>query len=442
MFAFEVKTGQRVSSEELSLFYSYFTMIHCERHRLDNGLTVIINREATTPLVAVNLLYKTGSGSEDPHMTGMAHLFEHMMFSGTTTEPNFDRRVDLAGGQNNAFTNCDVTNYYITLPANNLETALWLESDRMQNLVLTEENLSVQKSVVTEEFKQRYLNQPYGDRFLLLRDLLYGAFHPYGWPPIGKSSSHIESITKEAASAFYKREYSPDNAILVISGNIEVSSAIKLTERWFGSIENSGERKGCSPVKALPGAVAAGGPARKVVERNVPADSIYKAWEVPGRSEDGFHTFDMITDILAGGESGRLYRRLVRDKHLLSSVNAFVSGEIDSSMLVVTGMVAKDISADEAEEAIEREIELLSAELVDEKECQKVKNRFRPTFHMSLTGITNRSALLAMHEAAGSADEISDEIVKYTSVTPSMMMTAARSYLTGQRCATLRYKRL
>ncbi|MBE0674178.1 MAG: insulinase family protein [Bacteroidales bacterium] len=405
------------------------------KYTLDNGLTLLVHSDTTTPLVAVNLLYNVGSKDENPSMTGFAHLFEHLMFGGTRAVPDFDNALQLAGGESNAFTNSDITNFYITIPSINLETALWLESDRMSGPDLSDKSLNVQKNVVSEEFRQRYLNQPYGDAMLNLRPLVYKV-HPYRWPTIGMDISHIEKADHDQVRSFFSDHYTPENAILTIAGNIRPARALKLVTKWFDSIE---PRE--SVTRNLPTEPVKTAPSRLVLEKDVPADAIFKAWVICPRNDKRFHIYDTITDILAGGESGRLYASLVRDKRVFSEINAYVTGEVEEGMLLITGRAVPGISMSQAEEALDAEINKIRSQHVPEKELAKVRNRFTSAFHISHTGIMTKATALSLFELMGSASDINKEVESYASVTPEMIMEAGESVLSENRASTLWYKR-
>ncbi len=412
-------------------------IINTSKYTLDNGLKLLVHTDTSTPLAAVNILYNVGSKNEHPDMTGSAHLFEHLMFGGTGAVRDFDRSLQLAGGESNAFTNTDITNYYITIPVSNIETALWLESDRMKGPDLSDKSLTVQKKVVAEEFRQRYLNQPYGDVMLNLRPLVYKV-HPYRWPTIGIDISHIEKADHERLREFFTTYYHPENAILTIAGNIKPEKALRLANKWFGSIS-----PGASPAKpGLPGEPVKKEPERLSLTRDVPADAIYKAWVICKRSDYEFHTFDALTDILAGGESGRLYASLVRDKRVFSEINAFITGELDNGMLLIYGRISDKVAIETAEEALEEEIERLRKEPPSPRELQKVKNRFESSFHLSHAGVLHKATALSLFELMGDAMKINEEVSSYSSVTAEMITETADKILTEESASTLLYRKI
>jgi zinc protease len=306
-------------------------MISFDRFTLENNLRVIVHRDTSTPMVCLDVLYDVGARDEEENKTGFAHLFEHLMFGGSINIPSYDEPLQLVGGENNAFTTNDLTNYYCTVPAENLETAFWLESDRMLSLAFTGKSLEVQRNVVIEEFKQRYLNQPYGDVWLLLRPLAYRV-HPYKWATIGKEISHIEQATMDDVKGFFNKHYNPSNAILVVAGNVEVAEVKRLAEKWFAPIPS-----GTKPKRALPPEPRQTEPRKLTVERDVPASSIYKVYHMCARNDEAYHTIDIISDILSRGNSSRMYKSLVKEKTLMSEVNAYVMGDIDKGLFVISG---------------------------------------------------------------------------------------------------------
>ena len=408
-------------------------MVEFRSYRLDNGLRLIVHEDRSTPLVAMNVLYDAGSRDEDPSLTGMAHLVEHLMFGGTGNIPEYDLPLQLAGGENNAFTNNDITNYYLTLPSGNIETAFWLESDRMLAPDFTGRKLDVQKSVVIEEFKQRYLNQPYGDAMLLLRPLAYTT-HPYRWPTIGIDPSHIERIRLEDVQHFFSRHYNPGKAILTLTGNITPERAYDLTKLWFGSVP-----PGEPHARSLPSEPVQTEERRMTVERNLPASAIYKAWHMGSRSGPDFHTMDMITDLLAGGESGRLYNRLVRDLNLFSEINAYITSDLDPGLVIMTGKLMKGVNVEKAEKAVIQVIDELKDTVPTDTEIDKVKNRYESSSVLSNTSILNKALNLSVYELLGDASRINREVENYRAVSRPMIRDAAIRYLNPENCSTLYY---
>lgn len=409
-------------------------MIQFEKFTLPNGLRVIVHQDEATPIVAFNLLYNAGARDEHPDKTGFAHLFEHLMFEGSVNIPHFDEPLQKVGGENNAFTNNDITNYYITLPVSNLETAFWLESDRMLGLNLTPKSLDVQRHVVIEEFRQRYLNQPYGDVWLLLRPLVYRV-HPYRWPTIGKEIKHIEEATLDDVKEFFDKYYAPNNAILVVAGDVEVDRIKELAENWFGPIPRGPEMERNLPVEPAQTA-----PRKLEVERDVPADAIYRAYHTGSRKSENYHTVDLISDILARGHSSRLFNSLVKDNPLFSEIDAYVTGDLDPGLFIIAGKVNPGIDINVANKAIDEELERLILEPVSETELQKVKHKAESTLVFSETSVLNKAMNLAFFELLGDAAMINQESEKFIKVTALDIQTAATKIFQPKNSTTLFYK--
>ncbi len=409
-------------------------MIHFERFTLDNGLTVIFHHDKSTPLVAVNTLYKVGARDENPEKTGFAHLFEHLMFGGSKHIPDFDTPLQAVGGENNAFTNNDITNYYITLPKQNIETALWLESDRMLELAFTPESLEVQRKVVIEEFKQNYLNQPYGDVWHLLRQMAYRV-HPYRWPTIGKDISHIEQATLDEVKAFFYRYYRPNNAILSIAGDLSFAQVQDLVHKWYAGIP-----KGENISRNYPQEPQQTEERRQVVERDVPLNAFYQVFHMGGKNDATYQATDLLSDILAHGESSRLKQHLVYEKQLFNELSAYVTGSFDPGLLVISGKLNDNISFEQAEEAIEQELTGLKNNLVDNKELEKVKNKIISLQKFEKIHILNKAMALAINESLGDANRINTEIERYKEVTPEDIRRQAQSILNRENSSTLIYK--
>jgi zinc protease len=408
-------------------------MIQFSRFSLDNGLRILVHEDKSTPLVAMNILYDVGSRDEDPEMTGLAHLFEHLMYGGSANIPEYDLPLQLAGGENNAFTNNDITDYYLTVPAENIETSFWLESDRMLELDFSQKALDVQKSVVIEEFKQRYLNQPYGDAMLLLRPLAYKV-HPYRWPTIGMEISHIERVDLEHVNKFFFSHYAPDNAILTLSGNVNTDRVYKLTEKWFGPIPSrkSGKRN-------LPSEPKQNEPRTLTVRRNIPADALYKVWHMGKRKSDDFYSLDLLTDLLAGGESGRLYNKLVREKNLFSEINAFITSDIDPGLVILNGKLMKDVDIMVAESAVNEVIDELKDSALKDDEMEKVKNKFESSTVLSNISILNKAMNLSFYELLGDPGFVNREVESFRAVSREMVSEAAIRYFNPENCTTLYY---
>lgn len=408
-------------------------MVKFDRFTLDNGLRVIVHRDTSTPIVAMNIIYNVGSRDEHPERTGFAHLFEHLMFGGSVNIPRFDEPLERVGGENNAFTNNDYTNYYLTVPVHNLETAFWLESDRMLDLAFSTKSFDVQRNVVVEEFRQNYLNQPYGDAWMLLRPLAYKV-HPYRWATIGIHPSHIEEAAMEEVRDFYSRFYNPCNAILVIAGDVETEQIKELSKKWFGVIQ-----KGSVYNRNLPVEPEQTEARTLSVNRDVPFDAVYKAWHMCGRMDAGFYATDLISDILSAGQSGRLHQQLVKNLRLFSDINAFISGDIEAGLFVVTGKLMKGISMEEAESALQVEIDKILSTSVDESELQKVKNRVEAIMEFSEMRVLEKAMNLAYYELLGDAAQANELLARYASVTTDDITLEARKLFRPENCSTLYY---
>ncbi len=409
-------------------------MINYSRFTLDNGLRILVHEDRSTPLAAMNILYDVGSRDEEPESTGLAHLFEHLMFGGTAGIPEFDNHLLVAGGENNAFTNTDITDYYITLPSGNIETAFWLESDRMNLLDFSQRNLDIQKNVVIEEYNQRYLNQPYGDAMLLLRPLAYKV-HPYRWPTIGMDISHISEISLPKIRDFFFTHYAPNNSILTLTGNISTDRAISLSTKWFGKIE----KRNVKP-RNLPDEPEQTEERILTVERDVPVDALYKIWHTGPRISNDFYTLDLITDLLAGGESGRLYTRLVRQKKLFSEINAYITSDIDPGLIILHGKLMKGVDIHHAEESVNKVIDDLKEKYPSSPEMEKVKNKFESANVFANTNILNKAINLSFYSIIGNPDLINHEIDLYRKTGRTMVIEAARRYFDPSNCSTLYYK--
>ena len=408
-------------------------MINYEKFSLSNGLKVIVHRDEATPLACVNILYDVGARDEDEARTGFAHLFEHLMFGGSVNIPSYDEPLQMVGGENNAFTTNDITNYYLTLPAENLETAMWLESDRMLSLAFSEKSLEVQRNVVIEEFKQRYLNQPYGDAWLLLRPLAYKV-HPYKWSTIGKEIKQIEEAAMEDVKAFFKKHYNPKNAIMVVSGNVTVEQVKTLSEKWFGTIP-SGEK----PVRNLPAEPKQEEYRLLVVDRDVPFDQLTMAFHMCDRRDKDYHAMDLLSDILSRGNSARLYNRLVKEERMFSELSAFVMGDMDKGLFVVSGKVSPGVSIEKAEEAVFTELEKLNSTLIHEREMNKVKNKVESSLMFAEMSILDKSMNLAYFELLGDIDLINKEIGNYLRVTAQDIQRLTKEVLRKTNCSSLHY---
>ncbi len=408
-------------------------MINFTAFTLDNGLRVLVHEDVSTPLAAFNVLYDVGSRDEDPEKTGFAHLFEHLMFGGSRHIPSYDEPLQRVGGENNAFTSPDVTNYYITLPAANLETAFWLESDRMLSLSFDPEVLRVQRSVVIEEYKQNYLNQPYGNAMITLKELAYRV-HPYRWPTIGRRISHIEEATLDDVQTFFYRHYVPSNAVLVVAGSVTVDEVKRLTERWFGPIPT-----GNRPPRQLPTEPNQTKQREQHVTGAVPADALYKAYHMPARLDVRYHTADLLSDVLERGKSSRLYTEVVKKNPLFSSINAYITGSADPGLLVIQGKVQRGITMEEANRAVESVVEELRSATISDEELEKVKNQAESSLVFAEMELLNRAMNLAYATVLGDSSIVNQESKKIQAVTAEGMQQMASEVLTADNCSTVFY---
>ncbi|MDA3779576.1 MAG: pitrilysin family protein [Bacteroidales bacterium] len=404
-----------------------------EKITLSNGLKVLLHSDMSTNLLAFNLLYKVGSKNEDSEKTGFAHLFEHLMFEGSKNIASYDEPLQMVGGENNAFTNNDITNYYITLPKENLETAFWLESDRMLELNFSEKKLAVQKNVVIQEFNQRYLNQPYGDISLLLKPLAYKV-HPYQWATIGKNTEHIKNASLKDVKDFFYSHYAPNNAILSICGNVSIEIVRELSEKWFGGISsrelsNKNLPKEPKQIKSR----------EKTVYRDVPYDALYKAYHMSARNTDDYFVADLISDVLSNGRSSRLYQILVIEKQIFSDIDAYISGDIDEGLFIFSGKLMHNIDIKIAEKELLIEIERLKTEIVSEYELEKVKNKFESIHQFSEISILNKAMDIAFCELLGDAELINTEISRYRNVSVNEISNLANVIFDDNNCSTLYY---
>ncbi len=416
-------------------------MIQYKEHTLKNGLTVLAHRDPATRMAAVNLLYRVGARNENPSRTGFAHLFEHLMFRGTKQIPDFDAPIQQACGENNAFTNNDYTDYYITLPKDNIETAFWLESDRMTGLDITPEALATEKKVVIEEFNQRYLNQPYGDQWLLLRGMAYKT-HPYRWATIGLTPDHIAGASLEEVQAFYRRYYRPSNAILSVAGDFAPEEIFRLAEKWFSEIPDdrqssaNGQTEICEAIPAEPQQREA---RRQEVVRKVPATSITIAFHMGSRTSREFYLCDLISDLLAGGTSSRLYLHLVKQQPLFSAVNAYITGDMDPGLFVVTGQLLPDVTVETGEQALWHELELLQTTDVSAYELEKVKNKFEAETLFGELNVMNKAMNLGFYRMLGDMQLLNGEIEIFRSIQAQEICEGAQRIFTPDNSSTLIY---
>jgi len=408
-------------------------MIKFEKFTLNNGLRFIVHHDPSTTIVTFNVLYDVGSRDESPDRTGFAHLFEHLMFEGSRNIPSYDTPLQNAGGENNAFTSTDITNYYITLPKENIETAFWLESDRMLGLDFSEKKLEIQKNVVVEEFNQRYLNQPYGDAFLLLRPLAYEK-HPYRWATIGKSIDHIKEARLDEVKNFFKHHYAPNNAIICIAGNITKQEVQNLADKWFGPIpqKNIAERH-------LPKEPVQTKAKTQTVESNVPFKAIYKVFHMSSKFEREYYVTDLISDLLANGKSSRLYQNLVKERKLFSEINAYITGEIDPGLFIISGKLMHHVNMEEAEMAIRSELDKITDGSFTDYELEKVKNKFEAVYEFGQLSALNKAMSLSYFELLGDADLINHEIEKYRSISREEITSVASQLFKSTNSSTLYY---
>ena len=409
-------------------------MIKFKEFELENGLRIIYHSDKSTPIVAFNMLYDVGARDEDENKTGFAHLFEHLMFGGSVNIPNFDGPLQLVGGENNAFTSNDITNYYITLPKANIETAFWLESDRMLSLAFTDRSLEVQRQVVVEEFKQRYLNQPYGDVFLLLRPLAYKK-HPYRWATIGKKLEHIENATMEDVKAFFATHYHPANAVLSIAGNVSMEKVKELSEKWFAAIPRR-EKK----IRNLPNEDSQTEKRVLTVKRNVPQDAIYYAFHMVERNHPDYYTTDLLSDILSRGNSSRFHQNLIKKCDVFTEVNAFITGDMDRGLFIISGKLKQLSTYEEAEKLIWQELNTLTSKVVDPLELQKVKNKAIASHEFGKVSVLNKAMGLAISSLIDTPNLINTEIDRYKNVTASDVKRVASELFREKNMSVLYYK--
>ncbi len=409
-------------------------MIHFEKFTLDNGLRVIVHQDLSTPMAVVDVMYDVGARDEDPDHTGFAHLFEHLMFGGSINIPNYDEPLQMAGGENNAYTTNDLTNYYLQIPAENLETAFWLESDRMLSLAFGEKSLEVQRKVVMEEFKEHYLNKPYGDVWHKLRELAYKK-HPYRWMTIGKELSHIENAQLQDVKNFFFKFYRPANAILVVAGNVTAGRVKELAEKWFGDIP-AGEKY----VRSLPQEPEQKEARKLEVEATVPLDAFYQCWHISSRLDKRYYIADLITEILGGGASSRLFQKLVKEQQIFSHIECHHFGSCDNGLLAIEGKLVKGVSLPDAEKAVQDVLQKLQEEPVTEAELQKVKNKTESMIAFEDMSLMNRANSLAYYELLGDAELINSELDKYASITPQEILEESRRVFRYDNSNTLYYK--
>jgi len=408
-------------------------MIKFDRFQLANGLRVLVHEDVSTPMVVVDVLYDVGARDEDPKKTGFAHLFEHLMFGGSVNIEDFETPLQLAGGENNAYTTNDFTNYYIQLPAENIETAFWLESDRMLSLAFSEKSLEVQRKVVIEEFKEHYINKPYGDAWFKMRELVYKE-HPYRWMTIGSELSHIEQAQLGDVKDFFFKYYRPVNAILVVAGKVTTEQVRVLAEKWFGNLP-SGEKY----QRKLPREPRQEGPRKLELKADVPLDALYKCYHMASRTEPGYYVADLITEVLGGGASSRLHQALIKEKKLFSQIECYHTGSVDPGLVVIEGKLIKGVNMAEAEKAVEEELDKLKAAPITEKELTKIKNKTESAIVFEDMSVMNRANSLAIYELLGDVNMMNTELAKYQAVTAEEILTTSRQIFDPNNSNTLYY---
>lgn len=405
-----------------------------QRHILSNGLRLIVHEDPSTPLASCNVVYRVGSRDENPDMTGMAHLFEHFMFTGSKNIADFDAQLQSVGAINNAYTTQDITHYYITLPAVNIEHALWLESDRMMELAFQQEKLDIQKHVVIEEFKENFLNRPYGDMWLLYNQF-YFQKHPYQWLPIGKEISHIEKVNMEDMKNFFYRFYRPNNAVLTISGNVHFEEIVPLVEKWFGPIPPGPALERQYPQEDHPTQHR-----MYEVERNVPADMLFKGWPTCGRLDTDFYAYDMLSDLFGSGQSSYLYKKFVMEDAVFTDISAYITGTLDPGVFIIGGRPAEGVSIEEADQKLNDFIYQLPENSISSHDLQKVKNRVESIILQNDIKIEDRSSSLAVAECFSCAEDFNDETQRYFAVTEEQINTLCHKMFRQEQEATMYYR--
>ncbi len=409
-------------------------MIHFDRFTLENGLKVIFHKDPTSPLAVVNTLYDVGARDENPNKTGFAHLFEHLMFGGSVNIPDFDAPLQHAGGESNAFTSNDITNYYDVLPAQNLETALWLESDRMMSLAFTNKSLETQRSVVIEEFKQRYLNQPYGDVWLYLRPLAYTK-HPYQWATIGKEIKHIEEAEMVDVVAFFHKFYNPSNAILCIAGNFELDYIKEVVEKWYGDIPS-----GIKPARVLPAEPPQTVFREQTIERKVPSDAFYYAFKMPERKNSDYFIVDILSDALGRDKSSRLYTKVQKELKLVTEIGAYITGSLNEGLLIISGKLSPDVTFEQVDQAIWDVLDELKETPLTKQELMRLKNKITTAKAFQDKGLLNRAMNLSYFELLGDAEGINEEAQIYDAILPKHIQKISKSILLKTNCSLLKVK--
>jgi zinc protease len=408
-------------------------MIAYEKFILDNGLRVIVHPDFTTPMAVVNVMYDVGARDENPEKTGFAHLFEHLMFGGSINIDDYDEPLQMAGGENNAYTTNDLTNYYIQLPVENLETAFWLESDRMLSLAFSKKSLDVQRKVVCEEFKEHYINKPYGDVWHKMRNLIFDK-HPYKWMTIGKELKHVEDATLEDVKAFFDKHYTPNNAILVVAGPVTVEQVKTLANKWFGPIP-----AGDKYIRAIEQEPVQTAPKKLITEANVPLNALYKCWHIDNRLSNQYYCVELLTEIMGSGGSSRLFQSLVKEKQLFSNIECYHFGTIDPGVLVIEGKLINGVKIEDAEAAVQNEINILLKNGITENELEKAKNKTESAIAFEDMTILNRANSLAFYELLGNADLMNTELDRYRAITSNLLMDEVKQIFSDNNCSTMYY---
>ena len=410
-------------------------MIQFERFVLDNGLRVLVHEDPSTPMAVVNVLYDVGARDEHPDKTGFAHLFEHLMFGGSINIPDYDEPLQRAGGENNAYTTNDLTNYYCQVPAQNLETAFWLESDRMLSLAFSEKSLDVQRKVVCEEFKEHYINKPYGDIWHKMRELAYKV-HPYRWMTIGKELSHVEKAHIDDVKAFFFKHYRPVNAILVVAGNVQLEQVKQLAAKWFGPIP-----MGDKYVRNLPQEPVQTAARRQVVEADVPVDAFLATWHMDARLDKGYYIADLITEVLGGGASSRLYQQLVKEQRLFASIDCYHFGTVEKGLVAVDGKLAEGVAIEQAEAAVQAVLQQVQEEVINDHELAKVKNKTESVIAFEDMNVMSRANSLAFYELLGDAQLMNDELQRYQEITAADIRAYSQQLFAPTNSNVLHYLR-
>ncbi len=409
-------------------------MFDYQRFFLDNGLEVLVHEDSSSKIAVFNLLYKVGSRFEQPGKTGLAHFFEHLMFGSSAHVPEFDRELERVGGSCNAFTSPDITNYYMTLPSSNLETAFWLESDRMGHLSLTEKTIETQRKVVLEEYKQRYLTPPYGDVWHHLRKLAYTT-HPYRWPTIGENLGDIEGYTRDMIWEFYQEHYHPGNAILVVAGDVTQKEVARLAQKWFGPIPSRSRK--FSQIASEPTQAEK---RNLTIQAKVPTDALYKAYKMPAKGTEGYLEADLLSDLLGGGKSSPLEQQLVKNGKIFASVGAYITGSVDPGLLVFSGKMEQGVGAMEAEAALDALLKEFTQKEISDSSLQKIKNQSEAMKTFESIQLLNRAMNLAYYAHLGDPALYWQEFEQKASCEAVQLSSWAKRLLQEDQASVLYYQ--